>query len=103
MMEASGVKASAVLPQINRTLDEPKGNVSEITDSFSKMLDNALQTVDRQEKEVQVLNEQFVTGQIADVHTVMIAAEKAQLGLQLTVQVRNKVIEAYQEIMRTQL
>jgi len=34
---------------------------------------------------------------------VMIASEQALLSLQLTTQVRNKVVEAYQEIMRTQL
>jgi flagellar hook-basal body complex protein FliE len=79
------------------------GDVSKLTDSFGAVLENALLAVDNQEKQVRVLNEQFVTGQLSDVHTLMIASEKAQLGLQLTVQVRNKVIEAYQEIMRTQL
>lgn len=78
-------------------------DVSELAGSFSDALSRAIHTVDSQEKQVKTLNEQFVTGQISDVHTLMIASEKAQLGLQLTVQVRNKVIEAYQEIMRTQL
>ncbi len=41
-------------------------------------------------------------GQV-DVDQVMISSEKALLSLQLASQVRNKVIEAYQEIMRTQI
>jgi len=79
------------------------GGVGQIAGAFSDVLEKALQTVDAQEKQVRVLNEQFITGQISDVHTLVIAAEKAQLGMQLTVQVRNKMIEAYQDIMRTQL
>lgn len=80
-----------------------KSDVAEFTESFGTALQKALQSVDAQEKQVRTLNDQFVTGQISDVHNLIIASEKAQLGLQLTVQVRNKVIEAYQEIMRTQL
>jgi len=105
-MEVSGVKPlsiSTVAGGAGGSAAAKAGDVSKVTGSFGDFLENALQAVDNQEKQVRVLNEQFVTGQISDVHTLMIASEKAQLGLQLTVQVRNKVIEAYQEIMRTQL
>ncbi|SKA86326.1 flagellar hook-basal body complex protein FliE [Caloramator quimbayensis] len=39
----------------------------------------------------------------ADIHEVMIATEEARLSLELTVQLRNKMIDAYQEIMRIQI
>jgi len=42
-------------------------------------------------------------GKEEDLHRAIIALEKANLALGLTVQVRNKVIEAYQEIMRMQM
>lgn len=45
----------------------------------------------------------LVTGKTTDLHQVMIAAEKASLTLQTTLEIRNKVVEAYQEVMRTQL
>jgi flagellar hook-basal body complex protein FliE len=45
----------------------------------------------------------LAAGQAAELHQVMLAAEKANLSLQFTLQVRNKVIEAYQEIMRMQV
>ena len=105
-MELLGVKPLGEFPVTNNIRAAGAAdavNVGKLAASFSNVLSNALQSVDNQEKAVQVLNEQFITGQISDVHTLMIASEKAQLGLQLTVQVRNKVIEAYQEIMRTQL
>ena len=42
----------------------------------------------------------LVTGTLDDLHTATIAAEKAEIMLNLTVQVRNRMIESYQEIMR---
>jgi len=39
-------------------------------------------------------------GKLANVHEAIMAAEKASLTLELTVQIRNRIIEAYQEIMR---
>lgn len=71
--------------------------------SFKNMLGQAvgelkaLQSTDYQN------NNLLSTGQIDSLHKVMIDAEKADIALQFTVQVRNKVIEAYQEIMRMQL
>ncbi|MNJ40608.1 flagellar hook-basal body complex protein FliE [Paenibacillus fonticola] len=75
---------------------------SEAIKNFSSYLTDALNGVAAQESNVQRLNEQFLLGQ-ANVDQVMIASEQALLSLQLTTQVRNKVIEAYQEIMRTQI
>lgn len=49
------------------------------------------------------LGEQLVTGQIQDLSQVIIAAQKAELSLQLAIQIRNKLLEAYQEIMRMQV
>lgn len=44
-----------------------------------------------------------IAGGETDLHTIPIAAEKAELVLNLTVQVRNKMIEAYQEVLRMQI
>ncbi|MFD2612999.1 flagellar hook-basal body complex protein FliE [Paenibacillus gansuensis] len=78
------------------------GSSSEVTEQFSNMLKNAIETLNTQEQTVRTMNDKFAVGEV-DVHQVMIASQKAELGLQLTSQIRNKVIEAYQEIMRTQI
>ncbi|GBF11597.1 flagellar hook-basal body complex protein FliE [Tepidibacillus infernus] len=70
---------------------------------FSDVLNNALKQVDEDLKTASVLSNKVATGNVTDLHQVMIGLEKANLGLQLTVQVRNKAVEAYQEIMRIQV
>ena len=46
---------------------------------------------------------ELATGGTANLHDVMISLEKAKLSMELLLQVRNKALEAYQELMRTQL
>jgi flagellar hook-basal body complex protein FliE len=76
---------------------------AEVSKQFGTFLNNALNKLQEQQATVDKLNQSFVKGELSDVHQLTIASEKASLGLELTVQVRNKVLEAYQEIMRTQL
>ncbi|WP_028550419.1 flagellar hook-basal body complex protein FliE [Paenibacillus sp. UNC451MF] len=78
-------------------------SAAEVSEQFGQFLNDAMNKLKAQQVEVDKLNNQFAKGETSDVHQVMIASEKASLGLELTVQVRNKVIEAYQEIMRTQV
>lgn len=75
---------------------------AEATESFASFLKTALDGVAAQEQQVHRVNDQFLIGE-ADVNDVLIASAKAELSLSLTSQVRNKVIEAYQEIMRMQI
>lgn len=69
---------------------------------FGDYLADALNQVNQQEINSQEMSNKFLTGQV-DVDQVMIASQEALLSLQFTTQIRNKAIEAYQEIMRTQL
>jgi flagellar hook-basal body complex protein FliE len=78
-------------------------SATELTKSFADWLDDSIKQLNEQKMTVEHLQNQFITGELSDPHTLMIAAERAALGLELTVQVRNKVIEAYHEIMRIQL
>ncbi|MEV5024760.1 flagellar hook-basal body complex protein FliE [Paenibacillus sp. LPE1-1-1.1] len=75
---------------------------AQLTQSFGQYLQTAIDNVSNQEQNVHKLNDKYLTGQI-DVTKVLIASEQASLSLQLTSQVRNKVVEAYQEMMRMQI
>ncbi|HOE56109.1 MAG TPA: flagellar hook-basal body complex protein FliE [Bacillota bacterium] len=68
--------------------------------SFMDFLNNALQETNKLQLESEQLNEAFAMGKNDNLHQVMIAAEKADIALQFTIQIRNKILEAYQEIMR---
>jgi flagellar hook-basal body complex protein FliE len=68
--------------------------------SFIDFLNNAVSDVNKLQLESEQLNEALAMGKTDNIHQVAIAAEKADIALQFTMQIRNKVLEAYQEIMR---
>jgi flagellar hook-basal body complex protein FliE len=76
---------------------------AQIAESFGSMLNSAIQSLNQQQAQVEHLNQQFIIGENSDAHALTIAAEKLSLGLEMTVQIRNKAVEAYQEIMRMQI
>ncbi|MYL62452.1 flagellar hook-basal body complex protein FliE [Bacillus hwajinpoensis] len=84
---------------------QAKSQVSsgEATADFGQMLQNAINQVNDNQVASEQMTNKLVTGEVQDVHEVMLAAQKASLSLNLTVEVRNKVIESYQEIMRMQM
>jgi flagellar hook-basal body complex protein FliE len=94
------IPVNAVQPNIG--LNQTKTTPAEATESFASFLKNALDGVAAQEQNVHKLNDQFLIGEV-DENKVIIAATQAELSLSLTGQIRNKVIEAYQEIMRMQI
>jgi flagellar hook-basal body complex protein FliE len=64
---------------------------------------NALQNVQGSLDNADALAKQLATGELTDVHVYTAAASKAELAVQLTVAVRDRLLEAYQEIMRMQV
>jgi len=71
--------------------------------SFAATLKDAVGQVNALQKESDHKMQELATGKTQNIHETMIAAEKADIALRLMVQVRNKMIEAYQEIMRMQV
>lgn len=71
--------------------------------SFAQTLTQALEQVNRLQMEADSEAAKLALGTATDLHQVMIAGERAQLALQLTIAVRNKVVEAYQELSRMQI
>jgi flagellar hook-basal body complex protein FliE len=68
--------------------------------SFGQFLSEAIKDVNDLQKSAQQASTDLAAGKIQDVAQVAIAGEKAGIALQLTLQVRNKVLDAYQEVMR---
>lgn len=71
--------------------------------SFKDAVKTAIKEVNHLQNQADDAAVKMATGEIEDVHEAMIAMQKAKLALDFTIQVRNKVVEAYQEIMRMQV
>jgi len=78
----------------NKPAKDEKG--ASFPDIFKEMINS---TNDLQAQAATVA-EQFVLGEVTDIHDVMIAAEEAGVALDLVMEIRNKLIEAYQDLMR---
>ena len=70
---------------------------------FQDIFQNAIQDVRNTESNLQSQQYLLSTGQINDPHTVQIAASEAQLATNMLVQLRNKALDAYNELMRISL
>jgi flagellar hook-basal body complex protein FliE len=88
-------------PQMPAAGSPLKDNVQE--KSFGEILKSHLVEVNHLQTSADAAAQKLASGQDKDIHNTMIAMEKAGVAFQLTMQVRNKVLEAYQEIMRMQV
>ena len=73
---------------------------SEAQQSFANSLKEAIASVNDQQVTSDTLTNKVINGEDVELHEVMIAAQKASISLNATMQIRNKAVEAYQEIMR---
>lgn len=86
------------------TISSGQQTVAQTQDGFSEALKNALGTVNSSQQSADQMVTQLANGSSdVDLHTVMIAMQKADVLLRTTVQVRDRAVEAYQEVMRMQV
>ena len=71
--------------------------------SFGKYLSDAINQLNALQLEANVQSNLLLTGSVEDFHTPIIALEKPSLALGMATTVRNRLLEAYQEIMRLQI
>ncbi len=83
-------------PQLGSTSAAPSGG-------FQSVLESVINGVEQSHAKSQQAVDTFLTGGSDDLHSVALAAQRSQLEFDLFLQVRNKVVSAYQEVMRMQL
>ncbi len=71
--------------------------------SFGDLLKQALQEVDQAQVQAEGEARNLMTGESADMHTAMLAVQKADLSFQMMMAVRSKLIDAYNQVMRMQM
>ncbi len=71
--------------------------------SFGDMFTSQLEKLNTTQIQADELAMDFASGNTEDLHQVMIAAEEARISMEMAVQVRNKIVEAYKELNSMQL
>ena len=89
-------------PLLNPAIRE-KQSEGEADGSFAGMVNQAINEVKQAQVEADNAIQKLATGNEKDLHQTMIALEKAEVSFQLMMQVRNKIVSAYEEIMRMQI
>lgn len=92
-------------------LDQPVGPKPEVSlpkpevgqPAFGDIMKNLIGDVDRLQKTTEAATGKMLTGELEDVHQVVVAMEEAQASFRLLMEVRNKMVEAYKEVMRMQV
>ena len=97
----SRLKPAAAPPSIQETA-APTQTAGTGTKSFITSLSEALSEVNRGQLQNNADVDSSVRGKGPDLHKVMAETEEAGLAFQMTMQFRNKVLEAYQDVMRMQ-
>ena len=70
---------------------------------FQSVLEGTIQKLESANNDATDAVQKFLTGENEELHTTVLAAQKAEIAFDLGLQVRNKVVSAYQEIMRMQM
>jgi flagellar hook-basal body complex protein FliE len=83
------------LPELIRPAGTPSSG-----GGFQEVLSGAIQRVESFNQNASASVERFLSGENEEIHTTILATQQAELSMELFMQARNKVVSAYQEIMR---
>ncbi len=100
-IESGGLRQNQGIDNANSNSNT--NSVDQAGTSFAATLKEAIGQVNELQKTSDIKAQELATGKTDDIAGVMLAAEKADIALRTMVQVRNKIIDAYQEIMRMQV
>lgn len=95
-MKIEGI-SSFELPELKK-VDNSSNNIN-----FADILENQLNKLNDVQLNAEEATMDLLTGKATDIHQVMIATEEAKLSLELAVQIRNKLVDAYKEIISMQI
>lgn len=81
----------------------PQSPIKKSDQDFGDLLQHAVEQVNRMQNEAMRLEDAVAGGENLSIHQAVIAGQKADLSFRLMMQVRNKLVEAYEEVMRMQV
>jgi flagellar hook-basal body complex protein FliE len=89
-------------PNLDQLGSTPASGANDSEGNFGSVLTNAINQVEQLHGSAEQQVTDLLKGDRGDVHNVMIAVEKADVAFQLMMQVRNKIVTAYQEVSHMQ-
>jgi flagellar hook-basal body complex protein FliE len=92
------ITAPVIAPFTTPKIQAPSG-----ADGFASMLTDAVGRMDQSNKAAQGTVDGFLSGENVEIHDMVMATQRNELQFELFLQVRNKIISAYQEVMRMQM
>jgi flagellar hook-basal body complex protein FliE len=90
-------------PVVDASGGAPAVGPGATVNQFSDLLGQALDTLNATQSQADSAATDLVTGKSTDLHTAMIEMQQAKVTLDLAVQVRDKVVDAYNDLMHTQM
>ncbi len=88
---------------INTEISNAPSRINPDRGSFGDTLQGMLHEVSNLQQQANTGSQRLMTGEVEDVHQVMVAVEKASTSFMLMMEIRNKLVEAYREVMRMQV
>ena len=96
------VSIAPISGPISPNVTKPAGEAS-TAGGFQDILTGAIGQIESISQNASVSVEHFLSGDGEDLHTTVLATQRAELAFEMFQQVRNKVVSAYQEVMRMQI
>lgn len=96
MDSINAIKSSNIIKAASKT-----GGTEKI--DFKEFLLESLEKVNADQNEAEAMDKALILGEVDNIHEVMVASQKAELSLSFAIEVKNKILDAYKEIMRIQM
>ncbi len=97
-MKVEGISPQQMGKQLTQNIEKER----QVIPDFGKMLTDSLERVNEIQQKADKVGQDFILGKTDSVHKVTIALEEAQLAYDLTLSIRDRILEGYRELMRMQ-
>ncbi len=103
VQNSAPLEALAPLAPLQAGASGDSAQAAQRTAGFQQLLSGAIGQVNQYSEQADSMIKKLVTGQNVELHQVMIAMQKESISTQLLLQVRNKIVDAYQQVMNMQI
>ncbi len=102
-MAIDSINSLGSLLQSQATKSSKSENESDISSSFDKILKESIEEVNSFQENADKAMADIASGEVKDLHQAAIAIDRAEISMKMMLEIRNKALNAYKEILRTQI